>query len=356
MIARPFALHACAAILLWARFTSAQSPLSLRWTAPADCPAAEEVRRLVMISAGSEPVAGEPLDAEAEVRSLEIDGVRRYRVELSTRRGSERGERSIDAATCRGVAEATALVLSLALTATPSPSDDGAAQPSQGGGVPISPPASQALAPAAAETSPARVAPSRSAPARARAAAPVTTPARAAAAPTSDSHDLALGVSLAGDTATLPSAAAGGALSLAWYTGPLRLELEARRWLSQSRTDDAFAAGARFSMTSIGARGCWAAAAGESFDLGPCGGADVHMISAPGYGVEPDYDASAEWTALAAGAQGRLFVASWLALRARLEAAIPLSRPIFVLEGGGPLHQPAALGGAAGIGAELLFF
>jgi hypothetical protein len=329
---------------------------------------------------GSELAPGKLLEAEAEVRTVVVDGAQRYRVELRTRRGEERGERSIDAVTCSGVAEATALVLSLALAAPPAApeSDDGAgatledAAPRAAGPEGDEPEAGTretvraSGAPAAAFEVPASAAPAtadrRMPPSAApSSAATERAPARGAATPrravepAASSHALALGVSLAGDIATLPSAAAGGGISLAWHGGRARLELEARR-MAQSRTVDAFAAGARFSMTSIGARGCWAAHADETLELGPCGGADVHMVSAPGLGVEPDYSATAEWTALAAGVQGRVFLASWLALRARLEASIPLSRPIFVLEGGGRLHQPAALGGSAALGAELLFF
>ncbi len=244
---RHFASHVFAALSLCAQWAAAQAPLSLRWSGPAECPPAEEVRQMALNGVDREaPALG--LEAEAVVRSVEVDGVRRYRVELRTRRGEEHGERSIEAATCRGAAEATALVLSLALTSQHAPSGDGAAAlpsgaaappsdgagvPPSGGAAPLSPAtATEPVAPAAAAGATAAAsqpssatndaaarstssggaalttidaAPPPPAPSKRAARSLVVASRSAGAAPRS--RALALGLSLAGDSASLPSAA-----------------------------------------------------------------------------------------------------------------------------------------------------
>src|SRR5690606_108493 len=79
-------------------------------------------------------------------------------------------------------------------------------------------------------------------------------------------------------------------------------------------------------------------------------------LAAHGYGADANQDASARWASLAAGALGRAPLTSWLALRTRVEATVPLARPRFVVERMGAVHQPAALGMSATFGAEVLFF
>jgi hypothetical protein len=78
-------------------------------------------------------------------------------------------------------------------------------------------------------------------------------------------------------------------------------------------------------------------------------------VSASGYGAERNYDASGQWATLAGGALGRLLMTSWLALRTRVEAFSPLSRPTFMVENEGSIHRPAAIGASASFGAEVLF-
>jgi hypothetical protein len=255
----------------------------------------------------------EVLEADAAVEQTGSTG---WRVRLRTRRGDTTGERDIEATTCNGVAEATAVVLALALV------------------------------PAAVEEEPAPAPPVEEADAR----------SRSRSRPSHDErHAFALGASVAGDASTLPAATAGASLTLAWAPGRLRAELDARRWASQSQTLSRSDSGARFSMTSLGGRGCWAAVRARGIELGPCGGADVHLVSAPGYGADANFSASAAWTTLAAGGLGRFELTSWLALRTRAEAFVPLTRPTFVVQNEGMVHRPPFVGAAATFGVEVLF-
>ncbi len=296
-----------------------QEQLRLSWDAPADCPSAEDVRSATLRGVRAHGGAhADVLEAEARVTQVQTGDGPGWRVHLVTRRGSFTGEREIEAATCDGVAEATAVVLALALVPAESASDgDTTAQPDPG------PPEPDA---------PRRGAPAREAP------------------------FLAFGASAAVDASTLPSAAAGGSVTLAWTPGPLRIEADARRWVSQSGTlSTATTAGARFSMTSLGGRGCWAVVRAGTFEASPCAGADAHLVSAEGFGSDANFAASGQWAALSAGALGRVTVASWLAARARVEGFVPLARPTFVVENAGPVHRPPVFGVAAALGVEALF-
>lgn len=300
--------------------------LRLTWRAPDGCPSGDDVRAAIL---GEPRASGESradvLEASAFVYRVEPETPREdsrrdaptWRVRLQTRRGALVGEREIEASTCSGVAEATAVVLAMALV--PPPRED-------------EPPA-----------------PSADADVRERPSASAAGGARA------ERHVLAVGASVVGDTSTLPSAAAGGSLTIAWGLDRLRLELDARRWASQSRALSRSGAGARFSMTSLGGRGCWAALRAHAFELAPCAGADVHLVTADGFGADDNFAPSAAWTTVTGGALGRLSLSSWLALRARVEAFVPLSRPTFVVENDGAVHRPPSLGAAASFGAELLF-
>lgn len=324
--------------------------LRLTWTAPsATCPSGEDVRSATLRNAKVATVQpGDALEADARVDQLKDTS---WRVRLRTRRGGNVGEREIVAASCSGVADATAVVLALALV----------------------PPGSAIEAPVTQQVTVAGPAPA------AAAAPPTTTTAATTATETdrprapasssaSSSHALAFGASGAADLSTLPSTAAGGSLTLAWTPGRLRFEADARRWGSQSAAVADSSAGARFSMTTLGGRACFAAlrtgrspgaqASGSNglfFEASPCVGGDVHLVAADGYGADTNYSASAQWTTIDGGALLRLGFTSWLALRSRIDAFTPLTRPTFVVENTGMVYRPPTLGASASFGVEVLF-
>jgi hypothetical protein len=328
--------------------------LRLSWLAPASCPSVETVRRAALRNAES----GDPRLAGLEAEARVTPSDRGWRMRLRTRHGSTTGEREIETATCEGAAEAAAVILGLALM--PPESDRSTPAPVFAASViaaPLDQPASIATLGPEPERSRSIVisqtgAPPPEPPLPARDATPPE-PAHVRAG--ARSHALAVGVGVAADPSTLPRGAVGGSLSVAWTPGQWRIELDARRFAAQSRTLPGSSAGADFSMTSAGARGCWNALRRGAVDVSPCAGADVHFVSASGYGAGANYDAKAQWTSAAGGALAGVAVASWLALRARLDALVPLSRPTFVVEGEGSLHRPPTLGAAASLGAEVTF-
>jgi hypothetical protein len=156
------------------------------------------------------------------------------------------------------------------------------------------------------------------------------------------------------DATTLPSPAIGGGASLAWTPSALRIEATASAWSGQSQTIDQSTAGARFTMTSLGAGACYALLRG-SFEIGPCAGASVYFVTATGFGATANYDASARWAAIDGGLLARVPVTSWLALRARADGLAPFGRPSFEVENEGVVHKPPPIGIRAALGAELNF-
>ncbi|MBN9162616.1 MAG: hypothetical protein BGO98_21285 [Myxococcales bacterium 68-20] len=317
----PSSLVAVAVALLATRDASADDTLRLTWKAPAGCPSIDDVRAATLREVDARAANSGVLEADAYVEQREATS---WAVRLRTRRGMATGEREIEAETCDGVAQATAVVLALALVPPSEPEPEPERVPGAAAAPPTPPPADRDAG-------------------------------ASAFARTDEAHALALGASLAAVSSTLPAAALGGSVTLAWTPDRARIELDVRRWASQSETVSTSAAGARFSMTSLGGRGCWAALRTHTFDLSPCAGADVHLVSAPGHGADANYAASGAWTAIGAGALGRLHITSWLALRARAEVVVPLSRPTFVVENEGFVHRPSILGAAASLGIEALF-
>jgi hypothetical protein len=268
----------------------------------------------------------------------------RWTVTLRTRRpDASSGERVLEAGSCAALANATAVILALAL---------------------VPPGEAVSAAPASAPSSDSEHA-SGTAPAPAPAPAPVPLQGsedRAPSPPPSSSSSprpsrlpaIALGAFAATDATTLPGAALGGGGSLAWTPGSLRIEASASRFAGQAQTLDASTAGARFSMTSVGAGACYTVLRG-ALELAPCGGGSMHWVSAEGFGATANYDASARWAAVDAGLLARAPLTSWLALRARADGLVPLGRPSFEVENEGVVHKPPPLGIRAALGVELNF-
>lgn len=316
-----FAVLAVALAFVPSTAHAADERLRLRWTAPPECPSEADVHAAAL--RGVDPAAsGGVLEADAVVVATKAGSA--WRLELVTRRGGRTGERAIEASTCQGVADAAAVLLAIAL----GPSEAGSAEVE-----PRAPEAPPPATPAAdADRSELR---RRAAVGRPRA--------------------LALGIAGALDTATLPVVAVGGALSVGWTPGRARVELETRVLASQSATLEASQAGADFSVLTFGARGCFAVVHGGSLEVSPCAGADVHFGSAAGYGARTNFDASARWTALTGGVLLRAPLASWLAVRARADLAVPLARPDFVVQNEGSVHRPAAAAALVTAGLEANF-
>jgi hypothetical protein len=78
-------------------------------------------------------------------------------------------------------------------------------------------------------------------------------------------------------------------------------------------------------------------------------------MTTDGFGTSGPTLGEALWTAVKPGLMATLGTRSSAALVLRLDAAFPLSRPEFVIEGVGVVHRPAAVAGRASAGLELSF-
>src|SRR4051794_18967271 len=104
---RAVALAVAVAAMFVAGRASAEE-LRLSWRAPAGCPSAERVRDAALKNAGKD---AEPLDAEARVEHGE-----QWRVTITTtRNGTPAAERQLEAASCEALADATAVILAIAM-------------------------------------------------------------------------------------------------------------------------------------------------------------------------------------------------------------------------------------------------
>lgn len=352
MLCRGIAAACLAGGILLAAPARAEAPaLKLTWRAPAGCPSSDAVRDAATRTASDRAAKASSLEADARVERLERAG--RWRVTLRTRRGDATGERSIEAASCSALADATAVVLALALVSPDAAPEAATADvPADAAGAP--PPATATAT--ATPATPAR--PADHARAAEREATPARVPpaedvSREASTPEPE-HALAVAAAMMVDGATLPAPSSGGGGSVAWTPGRLRLEAGAALFAGQSRTTSVSAAGADLRLFVAGARGC-ASIVRAPIDVAPCAGADVNVVTAHGFGAPANYDTSAAWASAAGGAIVRIPIRHWIAVRAQLDAIVPLSRPTFVVEGEGAIHRSAAIGARGGIGAELLF-
>jgi hypothetical protein len=307
-------LSAIVPLVLVATAARAQTdPLVLTWSAPPECPSVDDVRRAAMRGVDPSRLDG-VLEADAKV-DRRPDASAEWHVHLRTNRKGVVGEREIEAPTCAGLAEATAVLLGLAL------------HPEEVTAEPAPPPVEPSVPPPKPEAKPASY----------------------------FAHTFAVGASGVVGTAALPSTATGGSVTVSFTPGHFVFEVDGRRWVSQSQTRIESGAGAHFSMTTLGGRACWAALRTEAFDVSPCLGVDVHLTDAQGYGAQKNVSASAAWSTASAGVLGRLPLTTWLGLRARVEISSALARPTFVVQDDGPVHRPALFGTSASLGVELHF-
>jgi len=310
---------------------SRMAALDLTWQAPLDvCPSREQVLAEVARVLGAAHVAQTAATARVEVAHA-TEG--RWLAELSVDARGAHTERRFEAETCDAVASAAALILAIAIE----------------GGVP---------APRPAEVAPLPPGPAPLAHAE--------TPA-----PPHDSQLVAAAAAVA-DKATLPSLAGGAEASFgfAYGTSTYRLRFLASASLFSSQVATVAShpgQGGSFALVGASARACASLIRG-AFDFGPCLGAEVETMSVSGFGrsATPNasftpQDATAQWLAPLGAALAALNLSRHVAIVARVEALVPLSRPVFRVhllppEGDLVVYQPSWLAARAAIGVEVRFF
>jgi hypothetical protein len=291
--------------------------LTFEWSAPPECPSSAEVlaetRRLL---GGPPPLrSNEHWTARAVASHAGI-----WSVSIETSSASGPHSRTLHAQTCRGLADATALILALAINP-------------------------EALAVAA----PAPMANSSSSTATPPATVPI--PSSAPSRPTKYPIRLSVGGCVSVSAGVLPAIDYGVGVAIAARVDSILLELAVYDWLRPvTATIQGSTAGGTFGLVSGTLYACDAFRAG-AFEFGPCAQLDVGRIEATGFGVTRITTATALWLAAGAGAIGvvRLDASGTWTIPIHLDLLVPLERRAFVVQNvpGDVYHQPPIAGRAA---------
>ena len=320
-------------------------PLSLDWDAPAECPDAGYVRRQVdaLFAGESRPADSRRVHVDARVTVVR-DVDRRYHVALRTVRNETVGERGMEGASCRSLADAVALVIALAMN------------PSR---------ATEARASTATESTSELL---RASPASeptdtsARPAPPVAgaTANQAEAVPRSASRvsprwQGAVSAGTAADAGSMPGIAYGLALRAMALVGSAGLEGYATYFPGQvGRLAASPTEGGTFRLVLGGLRACYSPRRGD-LDVAGCAGFELGSLHADGFGVLHPRPADSLWVAGALGLRASLEIVAPFRLALDLTMGVPLLRDRFALDQIGVVYQPSPFVGRAFLGPELRF-
>lgn len=290
----------------------AAAPVNLRWEVPAGCPdEAAVVAEVVRLLPATTSVT-EPLEARG-VASTTATG--RWQVELEVAGAA----RSFEAASCTELADATALVLAMAIDPSLEPPAPPPLLEAADAGVPVAP-----VVDAGVEE------PSTSKAVR--------------------FHVRPQAGVLVGRLPA-PAAAFGGGAGVQLD----RLRLEARVAVSLSQRVPVAAkagAGADLQLVRGGARGCFTFLE-AAVTLSGCGGLDVGALRGRSFGVSAPATGTALELGLALGPSLAWSPVQHLSLWVELEGQLALARPSFTIDGLGLVHQVPPLGLEASGGLEV---
>ncbi len=315
----------CAALVTASSFVQAAHAqqatprgIELRWSAPAGCPEAAQLAAEVERLLGrSLPESAVSFTADATV---ERDDAGRWHMHLETRARDDARTRELDGESCDDVANATAVILALAID------EEQSTQRTR------------------------RVAPS-----------PTTAPASERADAGAESVDRerwiwAARARGAVDVASLPQASAGFGADVELIRGALRIELGAMIWIPKSAAvADHAGAGGTVSLFTGALHGCFVPIRARAVELGACGGLEAGRIAAEGFGVTSPATNSGLWLAPGLGLLAVWRAGPRLGIVAEAEALAPLVRDEFTLLNVGDVHRAPPLTGRAAVGLEVRF-
>lgn len=328
--------------------TAVESLVTLQWVAPPDaCPDAAyvygEIGRL--LGGGSDPAADAHVAARARVEPTDAG----YRVQLATDVSGMKGQRTLDAQTCKGAANATALILALMVNPARVTVATAGASSTSSTNVPT---AASSVAPAAASSA-TPVASTAPVATTIPTAAPV---ARGRVAETTTTHgrwSLSEGAVL--DLGSFPSSAFGAFVAGALSWGRARFELSFVYLPRRRITVDGGDTGASFRLLGVEPRVGWALVQLPATSVLATLGLDVSRIDATGFGVTKPSSGGAFRVGGALGALASLRLGARLSIRVHVAAIVPLNRPDYGFDGGGGVHREPAVTGRATLGLELDF-
>jgi hypothetical protein len=289
--------------------------LTFSWQAPSGCPSRDDLRAEIARLLGGEirvPKGGD-IKAVAVVAQGQT-----WSLAIETELAGQPGRRSIEAASCQDLADATALIIALMI-------DPNAV---------------------AAHATPPRPAP----------------PPASSDPATQEERRVAylVGIHAAGSYGTLPSidAGLGGGVGLAgrrWRVelrGTYGLRRDQRVTAPSPAPPDSYG---RFNFAAAALAGC-VNFGREGLAFGPCADAEVGMLSAKGVGVSEGFSAQTLWLAMGAGAYAAIPLGPHLSLPLHLDVVAPLLRPEFVFRNVPTrVFRAPVVGGRISAGVEFHF-
>lgn len=286
------------------------SKISLVWNAPEqDCPSPAQVAREALELVGRGASRVHKVEAAATVSQSE-DGA--WKVELVTEIDGHKGTRTIDAPTCRQLADATALIVAIMI----DPDTKRGPRP---------PPIRDAFL--AGDTG----------------QKPLAEPAAKAG----------VGLELGGiaDAGTLPASSLGVQAAARWHLGLATLEAHGAWWPGTSATlYERPSVGGDFSLVAAGLLGCLST---QTLGVSACFGPELDHMTGEGKGVTDPGQGSATWMGVLGAVRADVPITSRLSLALQAGAMVPLQRHEFVIEGAGVVHRPAPVAARVGLGLVL---
>ncbi len=316
------ALGACVLTLVARPADAEPSRAQLNWTAPEGCPGAELVQQRI------ERILNRPMDL-AEGETLSVSAVvtpasetQPWSVTLESDNGQRRASRTLQAASCDELANATALFVAILIEPDIENPDS-----------PLADAAPPAKAPAPPPPSP----PDR--PTIDRGAQPAQRVEEASAA------RWAIGGVVGSQSGLVPSWAFGLGAHGAFSWKFLRTSAGLSFWLPVRETvDEAETQGAELQLSAANAELCFRI---ETPTLIPalCSGGELALLRGKGFGpgVQPQ-SSSALFGSLTAGGALLIRTSTELSLLLDVDALLPLGERQFVLAGSDPalVHEPSA--------------
>jgi len=320
---RVWAVALLCELSLLAVSAKAESP-RFDWNAPEVC---ERERFLEQVEGLTQKERG-AFDVEAEVRIANpAEGDWELTIMTRTAASAEPARRTVRGRSCEEVMSAGAVAMAMTMkSAEATPAADAGDTP------PGTPPPTEGSLPA-----------------------PVATPRRETAAETRSAAaaEPSIGISLMGgatlDTGALPSPAPGLALEVAMRRAGVRVGAQGTL-LAPTSEDYGGGASASFYLWALSPIVCGELPI-DRLALGGCAGYELGRLSGEGSGVSNPRLGSAFWQAMRFELSAGYAVSASFRLMARLGAAVPVSRPPFVLDGV-EVHKPAAFSLRALVGAD----
>lgn len=328
-------------VLGWTSAIAAQpaARFELSWDGPPGCPTAENVQARVDTLLGGGTGAGSVADVRASGQVERLDNG--FRLLLTMGVGNTPSSRVIEARTCDELAGAAAIAIALLARSTfeggsAPPTDEGATASSASDGPIKPPPPAPAPKPDTAGSKKNPPPPAEASPARLRLIL-----------------NAPIGIASWG---SLPSAVLGlgAALGVRWKA--LRATVRGELWQPRADLDSGFAT--RFTLRSGRADVCLIQAV-HGLELGPCLGAAMQRLAGAGVGSEVFFPKAqtAVWYSGTGGVFASAPMPGFAHLRFFGAASVLVSpsRPRFVIDQLGPVHEPAVAALRLDLGCEWIF-